>query len=461
MNYLTARRRKRLGGMSAKSIALPLAIVIAALQVALIVLIISANLANAKLSRTINLYSAYESEASSLVSGASVLNGTATTYVNQPDKTNVGPLMGYVSELNNYSWRRAAAIAERFDGYPVGPEAKRHIHQAEEAAEDMYAIQLHAIALMLSATGATDPALSELRLKLPDLAEYGEDGLTGDEKIEKAVGLLNASAYAERMGTVSTNVTNCVEALRDESGELIVQSIRNIRTMRIAILGTTVAFSALLISSFLVIYFKLISPLDKFVRGIAADRPLDEGTGLYEVRRVANSYNALLRRRESLETVLRFAAETDQLTNLPNRYRFEQYFYESGRSGYSVAFLIFDVNRLKEVNDKKGHLAGDELIRHAAECICECFGVPGESNCFRIGGDEFAAIVKRVPRAEIDRRLAWFTERQKEMGISVAAGLAYAEEIGDSDFRELFLKADRNMYSDKMRAHSEMDKSHG
>ena len=125
--------------------------------------------------------------------------------------------------------------------------------------------------------------------------------------------------------------------------------------------------------------------------------------------------------------------------------------------GHSLAKAV--INRLKEVNDKKGHLAGDELILRAAECIGECFGVPGESNCFRIGGDEFAAIVKRISRDEIDRRLAWFTERQKETGMSVAAGLAYAEEIGETDFRELFLKADRNMYSDKMRAHGEMDKN--
>ena len=455
MNYVASRRRKRLGGMSAKSLALPLAIVIALLQIALVVLIVFANIGNAKLSRTINFYSAYESEASSLVSGASVLNGTATTYVNQPDKTNVGPLMAFVSELRNHPERRAGAIAENFDGYDVGPEAKRHVRQAQEAAEEMYAIQLHAIALMLSAYPSSDPSLSGF--ELPPLTEE-ETGWTAEKKAEEAETMLNVASYTERMGTVSTNVTNCVEALRDESGELIDRSIRNVRTMRIAILGTTVAFSALLISSFLVIYFKLISPLDRFVRGIAADRPLDEGSGLYEVRRVANSYNALLRRRESLETVLRFAAETDRLTNLPNRSRFEQYFYESGRSGYSVAFLIFDVNRLKEVNDKKGHLAGDELILHTAECIGECFGVTGESNCFRIGGDEFAAIVKRLPRDEIERRIALFSKRQKEMGISVAAGLAYAEEIGETDFRELILEADRNMYSDKMRAHGKMDK---
>ena len=42
MNYLASRRRKRLGGMSAKSIALPLAIVIALLQIALVVLIVFA-----------------------------------------------------------------------------------------------------------------------------------------------------------------------------------------------------------------------------------------------------------------------------------------------------------------------------------------------------------------------------------------------------------------------------------
>ncbi|MBO4283481.1 MAG: GGDEF domain-containing protein [Clostridia bacterium] len=452
MNHLAAGRRKRLGGMSAKSIAIPLSLVIGVLQIAIILLIINANLQNAKLARTIGDYSRYESEASSLVSGASALNGTATTYVNQADKSNVGALMGYVTEIRNHPERRPATIAAHFENYNVGTEAKRHIRQAEEAAQDMYEIQMHAIALMLSAYPSADPSISTLTL--PALS--AEDAaLTAEEKAAEAGVLLNASSYLERMGTVSTNVTNCVEALRDESGEVIAHNMATIRGIRLSFLFTTILFSGLLLGGFLVIYRKMIAPLDGFIRGIAADRPLDEKKGLYEVRRLANSYNALLRRRESLETVLRFAAETDQLTNLPNRYRFEQYFYDSGRSGYSCAFLVFDVNHLKETNDKKGHLAGDELIRHAAECIGDCFGVPGENNCFRIGGDEFAAIVKRASRADVDRRLAWFVERQKELNVSVAVGLCYAEEIGDTDFRDMFLTADRNMYTDKMREHSE------
>ena len=74
-------------------------------------------------------------------------------------------------------------------------------------------------------------------------------------------------------------------------------------------------------------------------------------------------------RRAGLESILRTAAETDALTGLPNRYGFEQYLLESGQSGYAMAVFLFDINYLKTTNDTKGHAAGDDLIRSAAECI--------------------------------------------------------------------------------------------
>lgn len=459
MNRLTTRRRKRLGGISAKTIALPLAVVIALMQIAIVVLIVQANLQNEKLSQTMNDYGNYESEATLLVSGASVLYGTATTYVGQADKTNVGALIGYANEIRTYPDRRPDVIAAEFEEYDVGSAPKGLIRDARDAANTMLGIQTHAIALVWSVYPSDHPLLAGFEIPTPD--EYGEGALTNEEKIAKAEFLLtdSNSSYAAMMGTVSSDISRCVDMLREEADEKILQTMASVRALRVALLATTSALSLILLSSFFVLYVWLVSPLTGFVRGIATDRPLNEKAGLYEVRRLANSYNALLRRRESLETVLRFAAETDQLTNLPNRYRFEQYFYESGKSGYPVAFLVFDVNHLKETNDKKGHLAGDELIRTAAECICECFGAPGENNCFRIGGDEFAAIVKSVPKDEIDRRIAWFAERQNEAGVSVAVGLAYAEEIGDTNFRDMFLTADRQMYSDKMREHSERKKA--
>ena len=455
MNHLSLLRRRRLGGVSAKGIALPLAFVIALLQVAIIVLIIVANTRNATLSSTINDYSKYESDASSLVAGASVLNGTATGYVAAP--TVLGPLYQYSAELNEHPGleRRPAAVAARFADADVGADAKEHLQTAKEAAEHMITIQLKAISLALfTQPNRETPRLKELNDALPALSAE-ETALSDAELQQRAKDILNAPDYSELMGIVSSNVTGCVNALREESGKAVSHLTSTIKSIRLALLVTTAVYSVLLLSTFLVLYLWMVSPLDRFVRGIAADLPLNENKGLYEVRRLANSYNALLRRRESLETVLRFAAETDPLTGLPNRSRFEQYFYESGKTGDSLAFLVFDVNRLKEINDRKGHLAGDELIRHSAECIGECFGVPGESNCFRIGGDEFAAIVRRSPRSDIDRRVEWFNERQKQMDISVAVGLAYVDKVGDTTFRDLFLAADRDMYSDKMRAHSE------
>ena len=95
---------------------------------------------------------------------------------------------------------------------------------------------------------------------------------------------------------------------------------------------------------------------------------------------MASAYNNLEKRREALRSV----AETDTLTNLPNRYRFEKYILSAGDSGYSLAILMFDINYLKETNDTLGHSAGDELIQKVAHCISSCFG----ENSFRIGGDE-------------------------------------------------------------------------
>lgn len=54
-------------------------------------------------------------------------------------------------------------------------------------------------------------------------------------------------------------------------------------------------------------------------------------------------------------------------------------------------YVSFDVNGLKIVNDSLGHLAGDEVIIAAADCISKTFGKVG--TVYRVGGDEFVALV--------------------------------------------------------------------
>ena len=125
---------------------------------------------------------------------------------------------------------------------------------------------------------------------------------------------------------------------------------------------------------------------------------------------------------------------------------------ESGESGYSVAVLLFDINYLKQTNDTQGHLMGDKLIRTAAECISSCFG----EDCFRFGGDEFAAVVKNCEPEKIDQMIQKFRETEKQNNVSISLGCAYTDEIGKTTVKKLLDEADKKMYEHKKEAHEAM-----
>ncbi|NML74416.1 EAL domain-containing protein [Rhizobium sp. S-51] len=83
-------------------------------------------------------------------------------------------------------------------------------------------------------------------------------------------------------------------------------------------------------------------------------------------------------------------AETDALTQLPNRSRFNDMVAMQGESDCPWGIILGDVDNLKLVNDTFGHRAGDDLIRTVASRIAIA-AEPGVS--FRLGGDEFAIVV--------------------------------------------------------------------
>ena len=112
---------------------------------------------------------------------------------------------------------------------------------------------------------------------------------------------------------------------------------------------------------------------------------------------------------------------------------------------------MFDVNYLKRTNDTEGHLAGDELLRHAAECIASSFG----ENCFRFGGDEFAAIVTDCTRNDIDEMIRKFEKKEEQENVSISMGCAYTDDISKTTVQNLLEEADRNMYAQKKIIHEQ------
>ncbi|MBR0228792.1 MAG: GGDEF domain-containing protein [Clostridia bacterium] len=112
--------------------------------------------------------------------------------------------------------------------------------------------------------------------------------------------------------------------------------------------------------------------------------------------------------------------------------------------------VVFDVNGLKRTNDTHGHEAGDRLLQDACRLICARFM---HSPVFRIGGDEFVALLEGQDYQNRISLLADF-ETQAEINLRngstvVASGLATFRRGEDSSFRQVFERADARMYDRK------------
>ncbi len=151
-------------------------------------------------------------------------------------------------------------------------------------------------------------------------------------------------------------------------------------------------------------------------------------------------------------------ARRDGLTGTRNMtaYReFEDSMQKSmdGEQGHSpFAIVVCDINDLKHINDTLGHKAGDEYIKSACRMICSIFA---HSPVFRIGGDEFAAVLagrdyeNRSSLVELIRQHS-LNNLKRGDGPVVAAGMGVYDRLNDHKAADVFRRADENMYQDKL-----------
>lgn len=147
-------------------------------------------------------------------------------------------------------------------------------------------------------------------------------------------------------------------------------------------------------------------------------------------------------------------SHTDELTSLMNRRAYEEDLksYFSKAMENTLVYVSIDANGLKGVNDTLGHMAGDELIVGAADCLKSSLGAYGK--VYRIGGDEFAAIIfansKQLNsiKSELEKRMTnWRGTMVKKLSLSV--GYIAKSEYPDWTIIELAKEADNRMYKAK------------
>lgn len=445
----------RKAGFPANSIVIPLVIVIAILHIVIISLVFEVNRANSELSEMMQNCSDYQQNATNIQASSSTLSETATSFAQIPVGTdgefNAGPLLRYVEELGRD--RRGPKVAEWFRSQDVSAEIQSYIDTAAESSERMYEIQLHAIALLCSIYPR--PPVPELSA-IPEVALTEEElAMPEEARLAHARSLILGRDYSMLKAAVAENVENCHRTVQQEYARAFAECHRYIDQLRAWMRIVITVIIAIMIGTFVLFFRWLIMPLRRFASKITSDQIVDRtNSRIREMWLVINAYNALLRRHDKLESILRSAAETDALTELPNRYSLQRDVLQTGEEDSSMAVLLFDVNYLKRTNDTNGHTAGDQLIRTAAACIRECFAMDDYGRCYRIGGDEFAAVLRKCSEEEVRRRIERFAFATERAHISVSVGYAFSEKTDENSFDRLSEEADKNMYAQKKHVHA-------
>lgn len=147
------------------------------------------------------------------------------------------------------------------------------------------------------------------------------------------------------------------------------------------------------------------------------------------------------KKQEELEKIYNI----DQLTNVYNRNKFIEFSHKYNKKNCRrVACFYIDVNGMHNVNNSKGHEAGDCLLKDIA------FELKNDFNngfIFRMGGDEFLVIVLDTDEKDLKERIELFIEANKKANYAVSTGYSYQEDNVDIDL--LVKEADNYMLSNK------------
>ena len=156
---------------------------------------------------------------------------------------------------------------------------------------------------------------------------------------------------------------------------------------------------------------------------------------------------------------LQINAATDALTGLYNRRLFDEYcdkeLNRAKRYAQQLAIVILDLHKLKEVNDQRGHLQGDEVLQLAASTLRKTLRASDFS--FRIGGDEFALLLPQTDpeqaltlchriRSQYEQDLA---PMHLDIGVTLDFGVAVHPLDGDQKSALMNL-ADQRLYQMKI-----------
>ncbi|MBS3793090.1 diguanylate cyclase [Candidatus Bipolaricaulota bacterium] len=163
--------------------------------------------------------------------------------------------------------------------------------------------------------------------------------------------------------------------------------------------------------------------------------------------------------RLELEKELREQSIRDPLTDLYNRRYFNETLKKeierSKRNGYTDGFLMIDVNRFKEINDRYSHQKGDEVLKAVANLLRE--NVRSTDTVVRYGGDEFLIMLVEadhgveVSAERLQKAVKKWNEKSSllDFPLTLAIGVSRWSADQNRDVEDALKEADEKMYENK------------
>ena len=181
-----------------------------------------------------------------------------------------------------------------------------------------------------------------------------------------------------------------------------------------------------------------------------------------EIGRLSKTFNLLTSHLRTYIRGLKDLAFGDALTAVRNKGAFDIVMKELQmqidnleEEPLSFAICYFDCNNLKSINDKYGHEKGNLYLKRACKTICQVYA---HSPVFRIGGDEFAVLLKDAEYEQRDELLEIFDTRCFDLSavaekpwekVDVARGMAVYDPDRKETVETVVNRADREMYRNK------------
>lgn len=301
------------------------------------------------------------------------------------------------------------------------------------------------------------------------------NGITLDEmKAKNQLTVIDDNPDEDDIGDVVTIINYqgekrklCAKQLSNGMSIVVTVPEKEINEKRTTVMihDTLAVIVALIVASLLTLQFtniivKPIRHLTEVSKKIAAgDLDVEiECKTKDEIGVLAARYNDTVKMLKKYIDKINKQAYTDAATDVGNKAAYQDAVQRIDKmrhhSNGDYAVFVMDINYLKMYNDKYGHEFGDMLISDASSIIKRIFG---KYNIYRIGGDEFAVIINAPEENLCERLIKEFKAEQElfnrnakhyELGVRIAVGFA-VNDATDSDYVDVFKRADKQMYIDK------------